>query len=222
MDTSRLRFPRLSLARSGATHLAIFGTYASTEERLALLPERPKRTPEGRTGLAVFSFPKYKTRGAASASYIIAATSHSDDDSREIHVSISYRISPEGARSRRLVGVPEGELLEIVQALGAPDEVGGLVTFQFDNREPNQLWFPLPVSLAGKSPEDVIEVRGVRGTKLGAQDAEPEYEFILDRPEHERVILQIELNLEGTITAESVRLLFNRAEAIARELVTNT
>lgn len=222
MGSSRLRFPRLNLARSGATYLTVFANYESNVERLALLPDRPNGSPEGRKEPAVFSLTRYKSRGAVSASNTIAAMSHSDDDAKEIHVSISYRRTAGGARSRRSVGVAEGGFLEIVQAMGVPKEVGGLVMFQFDDRGPNQLWFPLPVSLAGKLPDDVIEVRGVRGAKLGAQGAAAEYEFILDRPEDEQVELQIELNLKGPITAESPRLLFECAEVIARELVADS
>jgi hypothetical protein len=103
--------------------------------------------------------------------------------------------------------------------MGVPSEVGSLVLFEFADREPNQLWFPLPVSLSGKSPEDTIEVRGVRAVKIGAQGGETEYEFILDRPAGDQVVLQIELRLEGSITPNSIRRALQRAEYIAEDLV---
>jgi hypothetical protein len=219
MDSSRLRFPRLNLARSKAKQLAVFGTYEMTDERLALLPGREEGHRQGREGPGIVSFTRYKPRGVGSLSYSIAATSHVDNESNEIHVSISYRESPADAPRPRIVGVPEGKMLEIAQAMGVPSEVGSLVLFEFADREPNQLWFPLPVSLSGKSPEDTIEVRGVRAVKIGAQGGETEYEFILDRPAGDQVVLQIELRLEGSITPNSIRRALQRAEYIAEDLV---
>ena len=219
METSRLRFPRLNLARSRAKQLAIFGNYEMNEERLALLTERAEASRPGLGSTSVVSFTRYKPRGVESPSYTIAATSHVDDESNEIHLSVSYRESPAEASRRRTVGISEGRILELAHGLGVPIEFGGLVLFEFADRQPNQLWFPLPVSLSGKSPEDTIEVRGVRGVKLGAQSGESEYEFILDRPTGDQVVLQIELYLEGSITPNSFRTALRRAEDIAGDLV---
>jgi hypothetical protein len=219
MDRDRLKFPRLNLAGSSALSLVVFGAYESTGERLALLPERPSRSPQSLPERGTVSLAQYTTRGAHRASYRIAASSHTDDEESEIHVTINYRKSDASARRRRSTGVSEEAFLEIAQAMGTPKEGRGLVLFQFDDCEPSQLWFPLPVSLAGRSIMDTIEVRGVRGAKLSVEGGDPDYEFILDRPTGKEVMLQVELKVEGPITAEAVQQTSRRASAIARELV---
>lgn len=218
MVRDQQKFPRLNLARVEAVQLIVFGTYESTEERRALLPERRHRAPGTQPERGIVGFAQYTTRGKHRASYQIAATSHTDDDNDEIHVTISYR-ELDGGGSRRTVRGSEEAFLEIVQAMGTPREAHGLALFEFDRRAPNQLWFPLPVTLAGRSPEDTIEVRGVRGAKLGSEGGDPDYEFILDRPTGQEVLLRVELKIEEPITPEVVQTMSHRASVIARELV---
>jgi hypothetical protein len=222
MDSGRLRFPRLNLARSGMTQLTIFGNYELNENRLGLLPARSDASSKEQPERTMFNLTKYRSRGSFSAPHAIGAMSHSDNNSEEIHVSISYRQTAAGGSLRGSVPVAEGRFLNAVKAMGVPKEAGGLVLFEYRDREPGQLWFPLPVTLAGKSAEEIIEIRGVRGAKLATEGADSEYEFILDRPDNERVVLQIELNLQEPIDAETPRRLFDRAEIIARDLVASS
>ena len=218
IDNSRLRFPRLNLSRSGAVQLVVFGSYESSEERLALLPGQVRLSPGNVRERGAMSRMQYTPRGATSYSILVGA--HSDSDAKEIHVNFFYRRASTDA-SRRRSDLSENKFLDILQALGPAKEAHGTVMFEFDDREPHQLWFPLPVTLEGSSPEDVIEILGVRGAKRGASATSQEYEFILDRPEDQRVALQIELDLEQSISPDTPRVLLGRAERIARQLVRN-
>lgn len=219
MVRDQQKFPRLNLARLGAVHLVVYGTYENSEERRKLLPERTRRSTTGRPERAILSVARYTTRGTLQASYQILANSHAHDEEDEIHFTIEYR-EHEGSPMRRPSNwESEQTFLSTIQEMGIPQDAAGRVLFRFVNREPNQLWFPLPVNLAGNSPEDTIEIRGVRGAKLSNGAGDPDYEFILDLPNDEEVLLSVELKIEEPITPTVVQATIRRASAIARELV---
>lgn len=220
MSGGRLQFPRLNLARAGAVSFAISASYRITEERLALLTERAESQIQERESSGVVSAARYKLAGGASP-YLISAISHVARELDEVHMTISYREIPADTPRRRHPGVPERRFVDIVGFLGTPSEVDCHALFEFGDRPPNELWFPLPVNLAGATFGEAFEVRGVRAAKLATDSSEPEYQFILDRPLSNQVVVQVDrpLRIEASIIPDTVRTAFQLVHDIAGKLV---
>lgn len=218
-----MRFPRLNLARSGASRLSILFTYELNGERRARLAEYFDDAPVVRTQSAAFSLTRYKTRGAVRTVHVAAAMfARNQDSPDDVHAFIGYYWGLDSDLPKKSFGIPGTTFLDIARNLGEPKQGSGVVTFQFENREPTDLWFPLPVSLSGESPEDAFEIRGVRGAKINVQDGETEYTFVLDRSDNEQVVLQAAFTLEGPLIPETPRLLFERAEHAVRDLIVDS
>jgi hypothetical protein len=117
------------------------------------------------------------------------------------------------------VGTTESEFLELVNQLGEAQEGAFRGRFDYPEAAAKDLWFPLPVKMAGRSDNDTYEIRGVRGAKVSESEEEPEYLFNLDRPTSEEVTLSIDSEVNGPIDLANSRALFAQSVAISRELV---
>lgn len=222
MARNQPRFPRLNLARSGVKLFTVYGGYSVTEDRLALLSELTDKRRSALFGPRVVSSVRYTPRRGEAPTYSIVAVSHVADDENEIHLSIAYREVDEGNPRPSTRRVSEADMLEMVYALGTPNDVDCVVLFEYKDRQPSQLWFPLPVLLAGTSPEESFEVRGVRVAKLNSQNSDSEFEFILDRPNPDQVVLQVFMNLGNSMEPEALRAALLQAEKISSDLVAHS
>ncbi len=219
MAVRGLRFPRLNLAGSRVTELRIQGRYGWNEDRATLLNDRFESLPFSPSANGYVSFTGYTTRDAAKTKHSILAFLWKDDRwTDELYLLLVYTVDPtpnEGiGPSRRR----ESEFLSLVRELEEPDSLSASVEFRFGDKSEADLWFPLPARLSGKASGTTLEVRGVRGAVLTA-DEKPSYAFVLDRTPNGNVMVSISFDLHGTFDPDMLRIAFTRAEKAVPDLV---
>ncbi len=223
MNRPRRRLSRINLASENATSLTVVSRFDWTEERgeiIAQLPKADLPLPfEARMAEVTYSS-KGGVPHEASLN-ILALDVAPIDDQPPIYVVLRYSLpsdpSPRGAR----FDIPVSDIIETALLLGVPESQHADVSFRFRGRGGSDLWFPLPTRLAGsRAPEDLFEVRGVRGVKLRSTAADAwEYRFALECPHGEDVPLELSFDIPGAFDPHSGRLALRRAAGIVPDLV---
>ena len=221
MEGRRLRFPRLNLGGSRATELVMQAEYEWNEARATLLEGRltPLPPPSAATGFA--SFTGYTARDEAKTKHsIVALLGRPEGVTDALMLYVAYTPSEAPGRSSAPSLRRERDFLEVAESLGAPRWLSASVDYRFSDKTEKDLWFPLPAPLSGKTARTTIEVRGIRGAMIPADEVNPSYTFILDRPANKDVYLSIRFDLSGPFSVDMPRTLFARADKAVADLVT--
>lgn len=219
MDRRRLRLPRLNLADAHAARLTIAARYEWTDERAAMVQTQFESLSGAFGGESEGSmgFIGYTPRGESERRHAILILLYRfPASSPDIDLQIEYRplAEPPGEGKGR-----EDELLRLANSLGEASSLTASVEYTFDNKTADQLWFPLPVQLEGRSARDLFELQGVRGAKVDEETRLPEYTFTIDRSGGDDVLVNIRFADLASLNAELPRQVFRRAERIVPRLV---
>lgn len=217
------RFSRLNLNADNITSLRVAATFSYTHDRADASERFP--TLDLPPFPLLMSTVSYRPRGGVRHAANLVVTAPPLSPANEtIQVLLSYttdtteaeKEKPErNAHHRR-----ESDLWAVVLDLGIPDDLTGNVEFNFPGHGGVDLWFPLPVSLAGsKEPEDVFEIRSVSGVKLSKTEPDdPGYRFTLSCPFGKDVSLRMSFDLEGMLHPSIVRTIQRRAVRLVPDL----
>lgn len=221
------RFSRINLHSNNITELDVIATFPYTDDRVAALEGLPALDlPQLPFFISTMPYrPRGGVRHVANLAVMVPPLSRSNEtiQSKEtIQVLLSY--ATEFSRDlfeAHHVNRREADLWAAVLNFGIPTDLTGTVQFSFPGRGGDDLWFPLPVSLAGsKEPEDVFEIRSVSGVKLSkAKPGDRGYRFTISCPFGKDVSLRMSFDFEGVLHPSIVRMVLRQAVRLAPDLV---
>lgn len=222
MSSKRLRFPQINLAKASVSTLSLRGQYEWTEARAQTLANSLRPVPEVPADWKMFlSFTGYTPRSEPRVGHSITATLFhvGPGQSEDVALNIDYKPDDQPSLGRRSLLRREDRFIRLALELGEAKYMAGVVRFEFKGLDPEQLWFPLPTQLQGKTPDDLFEVRGVRGGRIGSDRDHDEYAFTLDRPSGENVVLELRMPATERFSPEIIRTTFERARKIVPKLI---
>lgn len=174
MSGPHAQLPRLSLQRVEASEFGYVALFEFNDSSSALLDSMWIEGPGEDRCFAAFGISRYRRQ---SRSYEITRGLSCPSARDFLFVGVRYMLLDESERSRRNVGVPEAEFLEIVDQLGAPASVRATGIFRIDGAPSEEMWFPLPSSIAGPPNTVGALVQGIKGVAAKSETPGDYFEF---------------------------------------------
>lgn len=200
--TDEETFPRIDLARHRVTSMHVSMLLSRHEDSTALLDDLLSEYP-------FLSVTKYQR---SKKPHVLTEQVHRlPNDEGALLIEVIYSADediPEAPVPKVLRR--EGELLSHLAKVPLPASVSCRIDFRVDAVEPSESGtsFLLPMRLEWPSTSTgspIDEIRGIRGIKwkFEGDDAELEYDFILDRPTNGPIFLSVDFGLNEPLTART-------------------
>lgn len=219
MQRRRVTLPRPNLTRVDATRLTITAVYDWNEEREQVFTGASPETGDVNT---VFGGYSYRARGDERPEHhVFVNLSRLRGDPSVAALYMQYSTGEDSFTLSPPSSPTEPEVALRVLALAQPRHLHCSVAFRLAGLEGSNLWFPLPVEVAGpKGAPQVFEIRGVRAAAYGERDAQtPDYTFTMDRLSGQDVNLDVSFDTSGSVDQTLLNRILTQARKIVDPLV---